>query len=229
MPRSPRAACARISARQAPSCARSIVSRRCTAEIVVSGSSCSRSNCSARLRPRSRRRSRSVVSQVSNAGSAPSRSSSRSPSSSHSEAGCWTVARMTSSTSIHAAPGASERWSRVTARTSSAPAGASTSSRRWISCRSEARACSSGRRLQSSSARRPRNAGRGPESATTASSARVLRPVGSTLWEPTVQASIWPISRNLSMTELGLVSPADWLEGGAMGFDIDAIFCPSRL
>ena len=47
MPRSPRAAWARISARQAPSCARSIASSCCAAGIAVSGSTCSRSSASA--------------------------------------------------------------------------------------------------------------------------------------------------------------------------------------
>ena len=194
MPRSPRAAWARISARQAPSCARSICSSRWAAGIAASGSTCSRSSASATVRARSRSRSRSVVSQASKVGSMPSRSSSRSPSSSDSEAGWSVVARITSSTSTHTAPGRSDRWSRVTTRIS-VPAGASDSSRRWISWRNEARACSSGRRLHSSSASRPRNAGRGDDSAITASSARVLRPAGSTFSLVSVQASIWPISR----------------------------------
>ena len=68
MPRSPRAACARISARQAPSWARSICSRRCAAGIAASGSTCSRSSASATVRARSRSRSRSVVSQASKVG-----------------------------------------------------------------------------------------------------------------------------------------------------------------
>ena len=68
MPRSPRAACARISARQAPSCARSICSSRCAAGIAASGSTCSRSSASATVRARSRSRSRSVVSQASKVG-----------------------------------------------------------------------------------------------------------------------------------------------------------------
>ena len=53
---------------------------------------------------------------------------------------------------------ASDRWSRVTVRIS-VPTGDNASSSRWISCRSDARACSSGRRLHSSSASRPRSAG----------------------------------------------------------------------
>ena len=199
MPRSPRAACARISARQAPSCARSICNRRCAAGIADSGSFDSRSSASATLRARSRRRSRSVVSQASKVGSMPSRSSSRSPSSNDSEAGWSVVARITSSTSTQAAPGRSDRWSRVTCMISP-PAGDSVSSRRWISCRSDARACSSGRRLHSSSASRPRKAGRGADSATTASRARVLRPAGRTFSLVIVQASIWPIKRRRSTT-----------------------------
>ena len=62
-----------------------------------------------RVRARSRSRSRSVVSQVSKVGSMPSRSSSRSPSSRDSDAGCSVVARITSSTSTQTTPGRSER------------------------------------------------------------------------------------------------------------------------
>ena len=62
-------------------------------EIAASGSTCSRSSASATVRARSRSRSRSVVSQASKVGSIPSRSSSRSPSSSESEAGwAWSPA-----------------------------------------------------------------------------------------------------------------------------------------
>ena len=83
--------------------------------------------------------------------------------------------------------------------------GASASSSRWISWRSDARACSSGRRLHSSSASRPRRAGRGDDRAITASSARVLRPAGSTFSLVSVQASIWPISRIRTTTCTGVL------------------------
>ena len=200
MPRSPRAACARISARQAPSCARSICSRRCAAGIAASGSTCSRSSASATVRARSRSRSRSVVSQASKVGSMPSRSSSRSPSSSDSDAGWSVVARMTSSTSTQTTPGPQRQVVAGHRAGSRCRPGRAHSSRRWISWRSEARACSSGRRLHSSSASRPRSAGRGDDSAITASSARVLRPAGSTFSLVSVQASIWPISRSRTTT-----------------------------
>ena len=194
MPRSPRSACARISARHAPSCARSICSSLWAAGMAASGSFCSRSRASATLRARSRKRSRSAASHMSNAGSTPSRSSSKSPSSSDSEAGWPVVARITSSTSTQTTPGRNARWSRVTCKIS-VLAGSRTSSRRWISCRNDARACSSGRRLHSSSASRPRNEARGEYMATAASKALVLRPDGKTFSLVTVQASIWPINR----------------------------------
>ena len=59
-------------------------------------------------------------SQASKVGSMPSRSSSRSPSSSDSEAGWSVVARITSSTSTQTAPERSDRWSRVTCMISAA-------------------------------------------------------------------------------------------------------------
>ena len=96
--------------------------------------------------------------------------------------GWLVVARSTSSTSTQTCPGRSARWSRLTTRIC-VPPGASASSSRWISWRSEARACSSGRRLQSSSASRPRSTGRGADSARTpAAPASCARWAGRFRW-----------------------------------------------
>ena len=214
-PRSPRLACASIVARHAPSCVLSNCSSICATAITPSGLVCRASIASPTPRARSRRRSRSIASHASSAGSIPSRSSSSSRSSSLRADGSSGVARMTSSTSIQAIPGRSARLSRVTDRMSR-PAVDRPSSNRWISCRSDARACSSGRLLQSRSAKRERRTGRGDASATIARSPRVFRPVGRTFSLVSVQASIWPISRRRMPIRS---CPAMRMDGGNPGAD----------
>ena len=136
----------------------------------------------------------------------PSRSSSSSPSSSASAAAArGRRPQHFLDIDPHRCRAAASRWSRLTARTCG-PIGDIASVRRWISWRSEARACSSGRRLQSSSASLPRSTGRGALSARTASNARVFRPVGSTFSLVRVQASIWPIRRRRTRR----ARPARW-------------------
>ena len=199
MPRSPRSACARISARQAPSCARSIASSCCATGISVL-------RRDLLVQQRLGHAAGTVAQPLALARAAKRRTPGRrrrAPPAVRCPAG--QRAGMRRGRAQHLLdvdpddPGRSARLSRLIDRIS-CPAGASTSSRRWISWRSEARACSSGRRLQSSSARRERSTGRGDESTTMASSARVLRPGGSTLSLLIVQASICPISRSRTAT-----------------------------
>ena len=162
-------------------------------------------------RARSRSRSRSAASQASKVGSMPSRSSSSSPSSSDSAAGWSGVARMTSSTSIQTARPQREVVAVDRPGLSRRPATAPPAAGGFPGVARPAPA-PPGRRLHSSSASLPRSTGRGEDSASIASSARVLRPVGRTLSLVNVHASIWPISRRRTST--GSSPAVTWGRGG---------------
>ena len=215
-PRSPWSSWVRIRPRQAASCSGSSSSscRQMASDATGSGRRCSADSNSARAC--SCRRRRSAASQASRAGSVPFSSSSSTPSSGGRipppgppapaapptwiRAGAlacamtWLTLAFSSrsaSTAVSAGRSASE-W-RSTLITG-APTGARASSRRWISCRSDARACSSERRLHSISASFERSTGRRPDIARIASRPRVLRPGGSTFSLSSVSACIGPTS-----------------------------------
>ncbi len=116
------------------------------------GDACGHGRAAARVPRRARRRRSGRSRPDPPAGRRPAATATR---------GWSVVARITSSTSTQTAPGAQRQVVAGDLHDLRGPAGDSVSSSRWISCRSDARACSSGRRLHSSSASLPRSAGRG--------------------------------------------------------------------
>ena len=205
-PVSPCWSCARIVARQARSCSVSSRSNWRAAARVPAGSRWRSSICSNSPIACSRSRFRSPCSQASSAGSVPFSSSSSTPSIGGRVSAWWALALRIRSASTEVSAGFSARVCRSTVITST-PSGDSASSSRCISWRSEARACSSERRLHSSSARRSRSTGRRPDSARMASRPRVLRPSGSTLSFASVSACIRPMRFSRSSTASGLGKP----------------------